>query len=1035
MIAKPSNSTFLQAHAKVNELIDRFSRFAKTKYLQPTYQEAEARKDFIDPLFKALGWDVDHEHQYNPYEQEVKVEAGLIVHNARSQKRADYAFYLSPNFRDVRFYVEAKKPSVDLNRSVDAHFQTLRYGYSAGTPLSVLTDFEQIRVLDCRRRPHPDSALQQVYKSWHYSDFRDAETFAEFYWLFSREAHADGSYQRRIDELPKPKGGAKQRGLFKGGYQPVDESFLLELADYRETLAKAFKKADTSLDSAELTELVQRALDRLVFMRFLEDKQIETEVRVSNLGKSKNAWADFQTASHRLDNIYNGIVFKPLPKLDEASFEVDDDVFCDICERLASENSPYNFDAIPIHILGSIYERFLGRVIRATEKQVKIEEKPEVRKAGGVYYTPEYIVRYIVAQTVGKLITGKTPDEICQMHFADIACGSGSFLLGVYDELLRYHADWFNQAGRDKHAKKAGCVQTPEGRWRLSLAQRRNILQNNIYGVDLDRQAVEVAQLSLFLKLLEDERATSARQYQLDFARNANMKKLLPDLSKNVVCGNSLIGWDVAGSVELNADDELCLNPLDFRDAFPTVMRAGGFNAIVGNPPYVRIQTLKEYNPLVAELLKCAYKSAAKGNFDIYVVFIERALSLLAHKGKLGYIVPHKFFNAKYGEPLRALISDGRHLDAVVHFGDQQVFDGATTYTCLLFLGNSKSDQFFFETVGDLAAWNTDEERNIGVLPSNAATQLEWNFVTGESGALFQRLQSTSTSLEEVAEIFVGVQTSADHVFHLSRIGKGQYFSDSLQCEVKIEDELMRPLLSGIDVSLYRHPLTATRYILFPYRVDGEKAQLLPWGELRSRFPQGAAYLSENKAVLRAREGGKFADAEWYRFGRNQNTGKQGRSKLCVPRLVDRLGLAPDLSGDFVLDNVDVCGLSMRTSASQAVDLRYSLGVLNSRLLAWVFKHVSAPFRGGFMSANRQFLGQLPFRCIDFSNPQEKSHHDHIVALVEQILDAKTQETVSSGHAAELAQRKCVALERQIDKLVYQLYGLTEEEIKLVEDV
>jgi len=176
--------------------------------------------------------------------------------------------------------------------------------------------------------------LQQVYKGWHYSDFRDADKFSEFYWLFSREAHADGSYQRRIDELAKPKGGAKQRGLFKGGYQPVDESFLLELADYRETLAKYFKKADISLDSAELTEFVQRTLDRLVFMRFLEDKQIETEVRVSNLGKSKNAWADFQIASRRLDNIYNGIVFKPLPKLDDASFEVDDDMFGDICERL-----------------------------------------------------------------------------------------------------------------------------------------------------------------------------------------------------------------------------------------------------------------------------------------------------------------------------------------------------------------------------------------------------------------------------------------------------------------------------------------------------------------------------------------------------------------------------------------------------------------------------------------------------------------------------------------------------------------------------
>ena len=221
------HAAFLQAHAKVCALIDRFSLYAKTKYLLSTYQEAEARKDFIDPLLKALGWDVDHEYQHNPYEQEVKVESGINVYNASAQKRADYAFYLAPNFRDVRFYVEAKKPSVDLNRSIDSHFQVLRYGYSAGTPLALLTDFEQILVLDCRFRPHIDSALQQVYKNWHYSEFRAEDKFSEFYWLFSREAHADGSYQRRIDDLPKPKGGAKQRGLFKGGFKPVDECFLL----------------------------------------------------------------------------------------------------------------------------------------------------------------------------------------------------------------------------------------------------------------------------------------------------------------------------------------------------------------------------------------------------------------------------------------------------------------------------------------------------------------------------------------------------------------------------------------------------------------------------------------------------------------------------------------------------------------------------------------------------------------------------------------------------------------------------------------
>jgi adenine-specific DNA-methyltransferase len=667
------------AHAGVLQLIERFHNHAAA-YLRPTYQEAEARKDFIDPLFKALGWDVDHEREYNPYEQEVKVERGITV--ARSQKRADYAFYLKPNFRDVRFFVEAKKPSVDLGRSADAHFQILRYGYSANTPLAVLTDFERILVLDCRLRPHPDTALDPVYKSWHYTDFRDPERFAEFYWLFSREAHADGSYQRRVDDLPKPRGGAKQRGLFRGGYQSFDASFLAELEEHRWALAKAFKKADTDLDSKTLTEIVQRTLDRLVFMRFLEDKQIETEISVSDFGKGKSAWGDFLAASRRLDAIYNGIVFKRVDPLDNGDFEVDDAVFADICECLAAENSPYLFDLIPLHILGSIYERFLGSVIRATAQRVTIEEKPEVRKAGGVYYTPEYIVYYIVQQTVGTLIEGKTPIEIAKLRFVDIACGSGSFLLGVYDVLIRHHANWYNRPEHDKQAKKDGCIRTDEGRWRLSLAQRRTILLNNIYGVDIDRQAVEVAQLSLFLKLLEDERATSARQYQLDYARDANLKKLLPDLGSNIVRGNSLIGWNVANLLIRDADDDGLLDALDFEQAFPDVMNGGGFDAVIGNPPYLNIDDTWGKGDLRLAAIKASYPLVYNDKTDLLFYFLARAVKL--SRGSVSFIVSRAFLEAFKADKLRAYLLGKTSIRQIIDFRNTLIFKGVGITTCII---------------------------------------------------------------------------------------------------------------------------------------------------------------------------------------------------------------------------------------------------------------------------------------------------------------------------------------------------------------
>ena len=290
--------------------------------------------------------------------------------------------------------------------------------------------------------------------------------------------------------------------------------------------------------------------------------------------------------------MYNGVVFKRHDILDADEFQVDERAFAGICERLAHINSPYDFNAIPLHILGAIYERFLGKVIVATEKRARVEEKPEVRKAGGVYYTPEYIVRYIVANTVGKLIENKTPAQIAEMRFADIACGSGSFLLGVYDLLLRHHGNYYNslpKAERARAVKQGDCIDR-EGKLYLSLRAKREILLNNIYGVDIDAQAVEVAQLSLYLKLLEEETTASAKQYLLEFAHTAKLKKLLPDLGKNIVCGNSLIGMDIINGKLFAADEERKLNPMNFEDVFPETMKRGGFDAVVGNPPYVLLQ-------------------------------------------------------------------------------------------------------------------------------------------------------------------------------------------------------------------------------------------------------------------------------------------------------------------------------------------------------------------------------------------------------------------------------------------------------------
>jgi hypothetical protein len=553
---------------------------------------------------------VNHETQKNPYEQEVKVERA----EGASQRRADYAFYLSPNFHDVNFFVEAKKPCSAIG-DADHVFQTGRYGWNSGTPLAALTNFDKFFVLDCRRMPNIEDTMSRVVLRFSRQDYTDKENFARLYYLFSHEAIANRSLTKFAEALPRLKPSAFRRGFFKGRDEDIDDAFLEELDDYRGKLAKAFKQQNPRLTSEALTEVTQRTLDRLVFTRFLEDKLIEPTSHVEKFSKSDHAWKDFIATSLLLDRTYNGIVYKPHDILDDPRFLTDDYVFRRICEGLGDPTSPYNFNHIPIHILGSIYERFLGNVISDAGR---LTEKPEVRKAGGVYYTPEYIVRYIVENTVGKLIADKTPKQITEMKFADIACGSGSFLLGVYDALLRYHTKYYNQFPATM--RPGDCVRKDDGTFHLTLAKKREILVNNIYGVDLDAQAVEVAQLSLYLKLLEEETTASARQFLLDFEHRTQMKQLLPDLSKNIVRGNSLIGTDITKTQKLTPDEEKRLCPMDFEQRFPHIMKRGGFDAIVGNPPYVRIQGFPRNQ---IEYLTSQYQSAT-GNCDLYVSFVER---------------------------------------------------------------------------------------------------------------------------------------------------------------------------------------------------------------------------------------------------------------------------------------------------------------------------------------------------------------------------------------------------------------------------
>ena len=542
----------------------------------------------------------------------------------------------------------------------------------------MLTDFNTVHIIDSRFRPNINSATSRVVKSWHHSEFLDFEKFSELYCLLSREYVANGSIENfSQNHLPVPKVATKQYALFPAEARDFDDDFLDKLDEWREALAIVFKQSRADLNGEQLTECVQRTLDRLVFIRFLEDKSIEPDPIIERFGqKNKTQWHDFIQVSKRLDQTYNGVVFKPHSIIDSSAFELQSTVFADICDELTDQNSPYNFDSIPVEILGRIYERFLGKVVLIKRNAVQVEEKEDVRKAGGVFYTPDYVVAYMVEQSLTAQVADKTAAEILQLRTIDTACGSGSFLIGVFAYLIQaLTAYWRNNPkGIPKNT-----VETRDGELHLTLQYKRQVLINCIYGVDIDAQAVEVAQLSLYLKLLDEETTYSAKQQQLEIGA-----ALLPSLNQNIVVGNSLITSDY-GNGDLFAFDKLHkLKSLDFKATYPQVFKAGGFDLVIGNPPYIKEG--KHSKPFV-HIKDSPYYL---GKMDIWYMFACRGLDWLKpDTGTLALIATNNWVTNAGAKKLREKINQHAQIKQLIDFGDYKVFKDAGIQTMILIAAHS----------------------------------------------------------------------------------------------------------------------------------------------------------------------------------------------------------------------------------------------------------------------------------------------------------------------------------------------------------
>ena len=1002
---------------EVLKLLERFEREIDS-YRSGKYNETQVRREFIDPMFKALGWDIDNEQGYAEAYKDVIHEDTIKMGTAT--KAPDYCFRIGGT---RKFFLEAKKPSVNVKDDVSPAFQLRRYAWSAKLPLSVLTDFEELAVYDCRAKPaKTDKASAGRILYLTYGDYESR--WDEIAGIFSRDAILKGSFDKFAESSKRKRGTAE-----------VDAAFLAEIEGWRDSLARTFALRNPDLSQRELNSAVQQTIDRIIFLRICEDRGVEPYGQLRDTLAGSAVYSRLLGLFIQADQRYNSGLFhfnpeKGRPGLpDELTprLVVDDKPLKEIGKRLYYPDSPYEFSVLPADILGQVYEQFLGKVIRLTAgHRAVVEDKPEVKKAGGVYYTPTHVVDYIVEHTVGKLLEDKSPKEAAALRILDPACGSGSFLIGAYQHLLDWHRDWYVAHDPKKHRRQ--LYEHGAGDFRLTTAERKRILLNNVYGVDIDLQAVEVTKLSLLLKVLEGESAETI-QMQLSLLH----ERALPDLDESIKCGNSLIGSELFESQPLHlfSDDERYrINVFDWSERFPRVFAGGepGFDAVIGNPPYIRIQALREWAPIEADFYRDAYSAAARGNWDIYVVFVERGLDLLRSRGRLGFILPSKFLSTDYGAGLRGLIDERGVLDQLVDFGHEQVFTQATTYTCLLFLELSPHATTEYLRVNPKELVESEEESRL--VPLSSLSGKPWRFAGAEAETLLAQIAAAGTPLLELpAAMSRGTSTGNDQVFCLQVADGG--LATRAGVPVDIEPGILRRPIYATDYTRFRFRPRNGEVLIFPYDIGDGGYRLLGEEELRERFPKAHRYLSDHRRVLEERK--QFQ--AWYGFSAPRNLHIHDTADLLVPLLADR-GLAaplPHLDEKFCL--MASGGFSVSLGLGSGVHPYYVLGLVNSRLLFWNLRQISNKFRGGWITCTKQYFGTLPVFVVDPGSTGAESTRDQVILLVEHAVGLKAKlDGAGTSHGKGLLEQELAATERRLDGVVYALYGLSDSQIELVEN-
>ncbi|MDG6945956.1 MAG: N-6 DNA methylase [Nitrososphaerota archaeon] len=849
--------------------------------------EEETKKDFILPMFKALNWDTEDS-------REVSAEENI------SKKRVDYGFRIDGI---PKFFLEAKA----IKETLDTEHvrQSVTYSWLKSTTWAVLTNFKQLDVYNAEWKS------QSVWEKRFFT-LRVNEYVPSFdkLWLLGRDSFLEHELDRTAEEW-----GKKQKRV---PVSPVITQLFIDLIDWRQRLTKniAAKKSNMTLikSDEELDECVQRILDRMIFIRVCEDREIEPFTLQSRLrewkgaSRAKSFYKLLTEVFREFDQSYNSKLFA-----NHLADQLDiDDVVLNFMIGELYENKAglgYDFSAIDADVLGSIYEQYLGYILEKGKKRTAVVESLAQRKKMGIYYTPTYITEFIVKNTVEVALQEEKDGR--PITILDPACGSGSFLLASLRALL----------GRQKAA---------------TFDDKISILRESIYGVDLDPKAVEIAQFNLLLRILE-------------------RRKILPVMDKNIVMGNSLVD-----------DTKIDPHSLSWNRAFPDVMRKGGFDVIVGNPPYV-FGGGSGISPEEKTYFQQTYESGHR-KLNLFSLFFERSIKLLRPGGLMGFIVPNTLLRVTSYEDTRKFILGNAKIVSMVNL-EAGVFEDVTAATVILVL------QKFRE--GETSSGHHIEVYDgLGTKPFKKpqssferATMHIFDLAPEKHGdGIYAKLAKGSVPLGTICkEMIFGVVITKNFDEVISDSKKGDSY---------------KRFLEGRDIG---------RYVI---NFDNKYLHYDPSLLHRPRTP--GVFEVDEKILVQRISGGK----------------RPLKAAYDNEKYYDKESINNIILGD------------------KRFNAKYILALMNSKLFSWYYASKFSLESTLTVNVSKAYLEQLPVRVVS-DDAQKK-----IVIMTERMLELhkRLKEVGPHSDQSKRLYDEILQLDSDIDRSIYNIYELTDVEIKRIED-